>query len=108
KGGGEVEGGARGRFRRSIDDRRKDELALLADLKLPTGDHNLRDSNGSLIAPHLQPNSGNPGIGVGLAADRHTSAGGYWLSGMVSAEAATPPYERGPILARHDSMGRAV
>lgn len=100
--------GARWRFRQSIDDRRKDEIALLADLKLPTGNNNLRDPNGSLIDAHLQPNSGNPGIAVGLAADRHTSRGGYWISGRVSVEAGSQRYRRGTMLELHASAGQRL
>jgi hypothetical protein len=105
---GEMELGAKWRFRQSILDERKDEIAFLVDLKLPTGDNNLRDPNGSLIDPHLQPNSGNPGIAVGLAADRHTSRGGYWLSGKVSVEAGSQRYRRGTMLELHASTGQRL
>jgi hypothetical protein len=105
---GETELGAKWRFRQSIDDRHKDEIALMAALKLPTGSNNLRDPNGSLIDAHLQPNSGNPGIAVGLAADRHTSQGGYWLSGKVSVEAGSQRYRRGTMLELHASTGQRL
>jgi hypothetical protein len=105
---GEMEVGAKWRFHQSMDDRRKDELALLADLKLPTGDNELRDQHGSRIDPHLQPNSGNPGLAIGLAADRHTSLGGYWLSGRIWTEAGSPRYRRGSMLELHASVGRRL
>jgi hypothetical protein len=86
---GETLLGAKWRFAQSITDRHKDELALLADLKLPTGPSHLRDSTGLEINPHLQPNSGNLGAMLGVAANRLTPQGGYWLSSMVTAEAAS-------------------
>jgi hypothetical protein len=105
---GEMEAGAKWRFRQSIGDRSKDELALLAELKLPTGADDLRDRHGALIAGHLQPNSGNLGARLGLAADRHTALGGYWLSGRMSAEAASSRYRRGVMLDLHASAGRRL
>lgn len=105
---GEAQLGARWRFAQSIDDHRKDELALLADLKLPTGPSHLREADGLEINPHLQPNSGNFGAVVGMAANRHTAWGGYWLSSMVSAEAASSRYRRGAMLELHASTGRRL
>jgi hypothetical protein len=105
---GEMEVGAKWRFRQRIGDRSKDELALLAELKLPTGASDLRDRRGALLEGHLQPNSGNLGARVGLAANRHLSLGGYWLSGRVSAEAASHRYQRGPMLELHASAGRRL
>ena len=105
---GEMEVGAKWRFRQWIGDRSKDEVALLAELKLPTGADDLRDRSGALLEGHLQPNSGNPGARLGLAADRHTGLGGYWLSGRVSAEAASRRYRRGVMLELHASAGRRL
>jgi hypothetical protein len=105
---GEMQVGAKWRVWQSIGDNRKDELSLLTDLKLPTGDNELRDENGALITPHLQPNSGNPGITLGLAANRHTDLGGYWFSGMVTVEAASQRYRRGEMMELHLSTGRRV
>lgn len=103
---GEVEMGAKWRFWQSITDRHKDELALLADLKLPTGATDLRDRSGGLITPHLQPNSGNLGGMLGLAANRHTGQGGYWFSVMMDAEAGSTRVRRPNMLEIHASMGR--
>jgi hypothetical protein len=103
---GEARVGTRWRFRQSITGRHKDELALLAEVKLPTGGHELRDRNGAVIAPHLQPNSGNPGVFLGLAANRHTAWGGAWLSATFSAETASPRYHRGGQIELHASAGR--
>jgi hypothetical protein len=72
---GEAQIGAKRRFAQSINDRHKDELALLADLKLPTGPSHLRAADGLEINPHLQPNSGNFGAMLGVAANRHTAWG---------------------------------
>jgi hypothetical protein len=105
---GETEVGAKWRFHQAIEERHKDELALLADLKLPTGSNDLRDQHGAQIDPHLQPNSGNLGLAIGLAADRHTSLGGYWLSGGVRMEVGSPRYRRGSMLEVHASMGRRL
>jgi hypothetical protein len=105
---GEARLGAKWRFAQSINDRHKDELALLADLKLPTGLSHLREADGLEINPHLQPNSGNLGALLGIAANRHTARGGYWLSGMVSAEAASCRYQRGAMLELHASTGRRL
>jgi hypothetical protein len=105
---GEVLLGAKWRFRQWITDRHKDELALLVDLKLPTGPDDLRDRAGELIQPHLQPNSGNLGGMLGLAANRHTRLGGYWLSGMLTAETATSRYGRGEMLELHASVGHRL
>jgi hypothetical protein len=105
---GEMRVGAKWRFRQWITGRHKDELALLVDLKLPTGDAELRDQAGELIIPHLQPNSGNLGGMIGVAANRHTRWGGYWLSGMVTAETASFRYGRGEMLDLHASTGRRV
>lgn len=105
---GEMQLGTKWRFWQAIGEARKDELALLFDLKLPTGENNLRDENGSIIPPHLQPNSGNLGAMVGLAANRHTGWGGYWLSGMVSGETISGRYRRGTELELHASTGRRV
>jgi hypothetical protein len=105
---GEMLVGTKWRFWQLIDDRRKDELSLLGDVKLPTGDSELRDQNGSLITPHLQPNSGNLGLTLGLAANRHTNQGGYWFSAMVSGEAASERYQRGEMLEVHFSAGRRL
>jgi hypothetical protein len=102
---GEMEVGARWRFRQSFRRQQKDELALLLDLKLPTGDENMRDAGGAIITPHLQPNSGNWGASLGLAANRHTRQGGYWTSSMVTAETASSQYHRGWMLELHGSVG---
>jgi hypothetical protein len=107
-GWGETLLGAKWRFRQSITERHKDELALMLDLKLPTGPSHLRDKTGLEIEPHLQPNSGNPGIVLGMAANRLTPRGGYWLSGLVGAEAASSRYYRGPMLELNASAGRRV
>jgi hypothetical protein len=58
------------------------------------------------IEPHLQPNSGNLGVVLGLAANHLTPRGGYWLSGLVSAESASSRYYRGPMLELNASAGR--
>jgi hypothetical protein len=101
---GEMKVGAKWRFLQSIS-RIKDEMALTIDLKLPTGSHELRDSGGALITPHLQPNSGNLGASLGLAANRHTPQGGYWLSGVATAETASSRLHRAPMLELHGSAG---
>lgn len=105
---GEMRVGGRWRFRQWITGRHKDELALLADLKLPTGDSRLRDQNGDLITPHLQPNSGDLGGLLGVAANRHTREGGYWLSAIITGEAASSRYRRGTMLEFHASLGRRL
>jgi hypothetical protein len=105
---GEMELGGKWRFRQWITTARKDELALIADLKLPTGDTDLRDANGSIIPPHLQPNSGNPGARIGIAADRHSSLTGYWLSSLVSSEVSSNRYRRGDMMELHASIGRRL
>jgi hypothetical protein len=105
---GEMQMGAKWRFWQTMDSRHKDELALIADLKLPTGDPRLTDPHGAIIPAHLQPNSGNLGGMLGLAVDRHTRQGGYWLSAMVTAEAASPRYQRGNMLELHASTGRRL
>jgi hypothetical protein len=105
---GEMQMGAKWRFWQTMDDRHKDELALMTDLKLPTGDNQMADSHGSIIPAHLQPNSGNLGATLGLAANRHFAMGGYWLSGMVTAEAASSRYRRGDMLELNASTGRRV
>jgi hypothetical protein len=105
---GEARLGAKWRFRQWITGRHKDELALLVELKLPTGDAELRDRNGEVITPHLQPNSGHLGGTVGIALNRHTRWGGYWLSGMASIETASFRYGRGEMLELHASAGRRV
>jgi hypothetical protein len=102
---GEVELGAKWRFRQAISDRRKDELAVIGDVKLPTGDSKMRDRNGALITPHLQPNSGNWGAALGIAANRHTPRGGYWTSARVRAETASSRVHRGTMLELHGSAG---
>lgn len=102
---GEMEVGAKWRFRQGFSAGRKDELALILSVKLPTGDENQRDAAGAVITPHLQPNSGNWGAGLGLAANRHTRNGGYWASGMVTAETASSRYHRGWMLELHGSAG---
>jgi hypothetical protein len=66
----------------------------------------LKDDNGSILPPHLQPNSGNLGGMLGLAANRHTQKGGYWVSSMVSGEMYSPRYQRGEMLELHGSTGR--
>jgi hypothetical protein len=105
---GEMQVGAKWRFWQTMDNRHKDELALMTDLKLPTGDSNMADEHGAIIPAHLQPNSGNPGILLGLAADRHFAMGGYWLSAMVTTEAASQRYQRGSMLELHASTGRRL
>jgi hypothetical protein len=102
---GEIRVGGKWRFRQEFSAGRKDELALIMDVKLPTGSTELRDAGGALITPHLQPNSGNWGAGLGLAADRHTRQGGYWTSGMFSAETVSSRYHRGWMLELHASAG---
>jgi hypothetical protein len=101
---GEMKVGAKWRFHQSIS-RVKDEMALAIDFKLPTGSHALRDSGGEPITPHLQPNSGNPGASLSLAANRHTPRGGYWLSGVATAETASFRLHRAPMLELHSSAG---
>jgi Putative MetA-pathway of phenol degradation len=103
---GEMTVGAKWRFWQAMDDRHKDELALFTDVKLPTGDNNLKDANGSILPRHLQPNSGNLGATLGVAANRHTGWGGYWVSSMVVAEAPSSRYQRGEVLEMHASTGR--
>ena len=105
---GEMQVGTKWRFWQTMDNRHKDELALMADLKLPTGDPNMTDPHGAIIPAHLQPNSGNPGIILGLAADRHFTMGGYWLSVMGTTEAASQRYRRGDMLELHASTGRRL
>jgi hypothetical protein len=105
---GEMRMGAKWRFWQTIDNRRKDELALIADLKLPTGDPNLTDPHGAIIPAHLQPNSGNLGATLGLAANRHFAMGGYWLSAMATAETPSRRYRRGDMLELHASTGRRL
>ncbi len=102
---GEMRLGTKWRFRQSINQQHKDELALLADLKLPTGKTDLRDRNGLIIEPHLQPNSGNLGVLLGVAANRMTPRVGYWLSSRVGAETAASRYHRGMSLELHGSAG---
>lgn len=101
---GEIRLGGKWRFYQAIT-RVKDEMALLLELKLPTGSSEMRDSGGEVITPHLQPNSGNPGALLGLAANRHTSRGGYWLSSMVTAETASSRLHRATMLELHGSAG---
>jgi hypothetical protein len=105
---GEMEIGAKWRFNQSISDSHKDEFALITGLKLPTGDSRMRDSDGSLIDPHLQPNSGNLGGRIGLAANRHSALYRHWLSVMVGAEAGSTRYQRGSTLEVDASSGRRV
>jgi hypothetical protein len=105
---GEMLMGAKWRFWQSMNDRRKDELALLADLKLPTGDTSMTDPHGDILPAHLQPNSGNLGVMLGLAADRHYTMGGYWLSAMATSEAPSQRYRRGDMLELHASTGRRL
>jgi hypothetical protein len=103
---GEMQLGSKWRFWQAINAGHKDELSLVTHLKLPTGRDDLRDRNGLVITPHLQPNSGNLGGSVGLAANRHMPMGGFWLSGMVNAETASPRFHRGTSLELHGSAGR--
>lgn len=105
---GEMQMGAKWRFWQTMDNRHKDELALIADLKLPTGDPNMTDPHGAIVPAHLQPNSGNLGATLGLAANRHFTMGGYWLSAMVTAEAGSHRYRRGDMLELHASTGRRL
>ena len=105
---GEMQAGAKWRFWQAMDERHKDEIALFADLTLPTGDNNLRDEHGALLPADLQPNSGNPGATLGFAANRHTGQGGYWFSSMITGETASRRYRRGEMLELHASMGRRV
>jgi hypothetical protein len=105
---GEITVGAKWRFRQWITDRHKDELSLLVELKLPTGNSRMRDASGEPITPHLQPNTGNLGGMLGLAANRHTRQGAYWLSGMVGAETRSSRYGRGVMLELHASLGRRL
>jgi hypothetical protein len=105
---GEMLMGTKWRFWQSMDGRHKDELALMADVKLPTGDPNLTDPHGAILPAHLQPNSGNPGILLGLALDRHFAMGGHWLSAMWTAETASQRYRRGNMLELHASTGRRL
>ena len=105
---GEMQMGAKWRFWQSMNDRHKDELALMADARLPTGDPNLTDEHGAIMPAHLQPNSGNAGLILGLAADRHFTMGGYWLSAMVTSEAPSHRYRRGDMLELHASTGRRL
>jgi hypothetical protein len=105
---GELQMGAKWRFWQTMNERHKDELALMADVKLPTGDPDLTDEHGAIMPAHLQPNSGNVGLILGLAADRHFTMGGYWLSAMVTSEAPSPRYRRGDMLELHASTGRRL
>jgi hypothetical protein len=105
QGMGEMLVGAKWRFWQSVGDQRKDELAAFADVKLPTGDSDLRGADGLILPPHLQPNSGNLGATIGLAANRHQSRGGHWASAMLTAESASDRYQRGPMLEMHASSG---
>src|SRR5438034_467226 len=56
------------------------------------------------ISPHLQPNSGNPGVFLGLAANRHTAWGGAWLSALFSAETASRSEEHTSELQSHSDL----
>jgi hypothetical protein len=102
---GELEAGAKWRFRQWVGERRKDELAVMTDLKLPTGKHDYRDASGAVIPGHLQPNSGSLGGALGLAANRHTLWGRYWCSTMLGGEIGTHRYHRGSMFQLHASAG---
>jgi hypothetical protein len=105
---GEMQMGTKWRFWQSIGDSSKNELALIAGLKLPTGDSQMKDPHGAIIPAHLQPNSGNLGGSVALAADRHFAMGGFWLSAMFTTEASSQRYRRGDMLELHASTGRRL
>jgi hypothetical protein len=105
---GEMTVGVKRRLWQDVGKQHKNELAVFGDVKLPTGDNNLRDANGALIPPHLQPNTGNYGGSAGLAANRHTDKGGHWFSTMYTAEARSSRFQRGSMMEIHASSGRRV
>ncbi len=97
---GDVVVSAKNRFKQHITENYKTQLSYTVGLKLPTGLHNGRMPDGSLLSPSNQPGSGQFGVQLGFAFDyerikdtvyfsasyRHELTGSYRLGDQLLAD----------------------